>query len=207
METLEELKKYWEESHPLTTGAAGADEKSVETAIRKRIRREKNVVMEYFWSTFVYQIMIYAFASHLVIKHWSNMTIVGWSVSAIVLYLPFTVILMKRFKSISRPVSIGVAGQSILANVQYQYSVLSGFFRFKKGFDWVGIPLSAAIIVIILFNLFADSGVSAHLTGAVLLYAGVLAAFIATTHLQNRKRFIQPLQQLESVLKDLANHA
>jgi hypothetical protein len=205
MESLEELKKYWEENKNKEIQPDPPGIGSVEQLIKARVRRERNIVMEYFWASFVYQIFVYAFASHLIINYRGDGEILLWSLSVVVLYIPFTVIVMRKFKAMCLPAINGSirSGQSIRTTVENQYTRLSEFFRFKKIADWIGIPLSCFILVKIVFKLYVMGGMEEHLVGGILSYAAVLIAFITTTYFENRKRFINPLRRLEGVLKDL----
>jgi hypothetical protein len=204
MESIEDLKKCWDENKSQEMPDPPSEE-SVQQLIKVRVRKEKNIVMEYFWASFVYQIIIYAFASHLIIKYWGDLEIRLWSLSVAVLYIPFTVILMRKFKAMCLPaVSKSISsGQSIRANVKSQFTLLSEFFRFKRAFDWVGIPLSCFVLVMIIFKLFVTGGIGEHLIGGILSYAAVLIPFVTATYFENRKRFINPLRRLEMVLEDM----
>ena len=205
MESIEELKNFWEESKRREPPLSPPDAESVERIIKGRVRREKKLMMEYFWASFVYQIMLYSFAGYLIVKYRGDREIMLGSLSVAMLYVPFTVILMRKFKAICLPAinRSNSSGQSIRANVENKHTLLSEFFRFKKVFDWVGIPLVSLVLVSILFKLYVAGGIAEHLTGGILSFAAVMIVFITATYLENRKHFINPLRQLKSVLTDL----
>ena len=60
------------------------------------------MAMRYFWASFTLQIIVYALLSHVSVKYWSDTEVLGLSILGILLFLPFTIMLINKFKSIAR---------------------------------------------------------------------------------------------------------
>ena len=60
------------------------------------------MAMRYCWASFTLQIIVYALLSHVIVKYWSDTEVLGLSILGILLFLPFTIMLMNKFKSIAR---------------------------------------------------------------------------------------------------------
>lgn len=126
------------------------------------------------------------------------------SLAGIILYIPFTIILMRKFKAMYNP-SVNNA-ENIYENVRNQYSLLSKFFRLKKMYDWLAIPVSCFIITVIIFELYTSGGIKEHLIGSMVLFLICITIFTIATRFENKKRFKQPLNQLDIILKDMGNN-
>ena len=86
-----------------------------------------------------------------------------------------------------------------------EYARLADFFRFKKRMDWIGVPVSCAIIVLVTFTLFVEGGVKANPVADLTIFALWVGMSLIAIRAENRKRFIAPLRHLEQVLEDLKN--
>ena len=71
METLDEAKNLWQNTNQQTNQPL-LNKVEVENIIKLRIKKEKKNAAEYFWLSFAYQLLIYAFACHLIIKYWGD---------------------------------------------------------------------------------------------------------------------------------------
>ena len=89
--------------------------------------------------------------------------------------------------------------------VEGEYARLADFFRFKKRMDWIGVPVSCAIIVLATFTLFVEGGVKANPVAGLTIFALWVGMSLIAIHAENRKRFIAPLRHLEQILEDLKN--
>ena len=203
METLEDLAKCWKvQKHP---SYAPLNTEVVGSVITMRAKREQRAVREYFTVSFFWQLLVYAFMSHFIIRFWGDWQFTGWCMAGIVLYVPFTVIFMKKFKAmgIRDFGKHGLPVQDIYNNLKTRHTLLTEFYHFKSYFDWIGIPLSCFILLVILFKLYADSGVETHVMGASILYAFILGLFVVATWFENKKRFKEPLHKLKLLIQDM----
>jgi len=89
--------------------------------------------------------------------------------------------------------------------VEGEYARLADFFQFKKRMDWIGVPVSCAIIVLVTFTLFVERGVERNPLAVLALFALWVGMSLIAIHAENRKRFISPLRRLEQIREDLKN--
>jgi len=200
METLDEAKNFWQNTNQ-QTGQAPLNKGEVESIIKARIRKEKKDAAEYFWLSFAYQILIYAFGGHLIIKYWGDSRIMLLSVVGVVLYISLTIILMKKFKAM-----FNLPAQQttdIQSSVKNQFTLLSQFFNFKKRFDLLSLPLTSIILTGIIFMLYVPGGVEAHVTGAIITCLGALLIYSVAAWFENKKHFVHPLNRLRFILEDI----
>ena len=113
MSILDECKKQWVEKKNDFTTQEPYDEATLNTIIRSRMKKQNKVVMQYFWASFALQILVYALLCHVIVKHWSNAQIVFTSIAGILLFIPFTTVMMKKFKRLAIAKIQGTSIQSI----------------------------------------------------------------------------------------------
>jgi len=196
METLDKLKGQWE---TISLSRAAYDETSLNAIIKSRVNKQLKTSMQYFWASFALQILVYAMLSHVIVKYFHHSAVLFSAIGGIVLYIPFTIVLMRKFK---RMASVSLKGSSLHDYVSQQKNVLESFFTFKKRYELVLIPLSAAIGVFLTFALYVPGGVFQHLTGTAITYVLTLLSCYWAIHSENKKNFIQPLQQLDMILAE-----
>lgn len=200
METLNEAKNLWQNTNQ-QTNQSPLNKGEVENIIKIRIRKEKKDAVEYFWLSFAYQILIYAFGCHLIIKYWGDSRIMLLSVAGVLLYIPLTIILMRKFKAMfNLPAQQATDMQSSVKN---QYTLLSQFFNFKKRFDLLSLPFTSIILTGIIFMLYVPGGVEAHITGAIITCLGALLIYSVAAWFENKKHFTHPLNRLKFILEDI----
>lgn len=200
METLDEAKNLWQNTNQENQSVLVKTE--VDNIIKTRIKKEKKSAADYFWLSFTYQILIYAFASHLIIKYWGDNRIVLLSAAGVLLYIPLTVILMQKFKALLKQPVQQIT--DIRSNVKHQHALLGQFYSFKKRFDLLSLPLTSVILTGIIFMLYVPGGVEAHVTGAAITSFGMLLIYSIAAWFENKKHFIHPLNRLRFILEDIA---
>jgi hypothetical protein len=119
--------------------------------------------------------------------------------------IPLTVALIRRTKTLfGRPSEApGSPVPDVFRKVEGEYARLADFFQFKKRMDWIGVPVSCAIIVLVTFTLFVKGGVAGNPLGGLVVFAVWVGLSLIAIHAENKKRFISPLRQLELLLDDL----
>ncbi len=204
MSTLDQLKKHWEPSNNVTAAEERSrlDEVSLRKIITARVRMHTRASFHYFWASFALQLLVYSLCSHLLIRHWPKTDICWLSLLGILLHLPFTIVLMNKFKGIAKGKLTGKEPTSIRDYLLAQYQLLNSFFTFKKRYELLLIPLSAAIGVLLVFTLYIPGGAQAFPIGALITYALTLLSCYGAIRTENRKSFVEPLQQLETLLGD-----
>lgn len=204
METFEDIRKCWQQNMAKDANTGLLSKESIEGTIRARVRKQQAIVLQYFWPSFTYQVLIYAFASHLLIKFWGDGQVMLFSLCGAILYIPFTAILLNRFKAMyASATDKSFPVQNIGDHVKKQHALLLQFFRFKKRFEWLAIPLSCLIMVMIVFKLYVPGGIAEYPASGIIFFVMLLTCFATAIYFENRKHFAAPLRKLESILKDI----
>jgi hypothetical protein len=112
---------------------------------------------------------------------------------------------MKKFKSafLINKGGIPFSENDIYFNIKNSYARMSEFFRFKKRFDWVIVPLNCVLIVVINFILFVPGGFMANIIAGIILLIVWFAIFIIAIRIENKKKFSEPLRQMEMILGEM----
>ena len=165
------------------------------------------MAMRYFWASFTLQIIVYALLSHVIVKYWSDTEVLGLSILGILLFLPFTIMLINKFKSIARIKLSNITETFMHQYVLRHYQLLLSFYRFKKRYELLLIPLSSEIGIIVSFKLFVPGGIYEHTTGAAITFIFTLISCALAIHSENNKSFKQPLQQLQDILEEFKSEA
>src|SRR5262245_490610 len=140
--------------------------------ISSRVRRQRSIVAKFVWAAVVYQIILYSFLTHMLITRWGDERVLLLFLIGVTLYIPITVALIRRVRSLYRPNSGTASAEvsDILRQVEGEYARLADFYRFKKRVDWIGVPVSCAIIVVVTFTLFVNGGVEANPRGSLVVF-------------------------------------
>ncbi|HYH14132.1 MAG TPA: hypothetical protein VD794_02865 [Flavisolibacter sp.] len=207
MSTFEDIKKVWANNQPPVPGAQPYNQAALERLAKDRVKKHMAASMHYFWASFTLQIIVYALLSHVIIKYGADPQTLWVGLAGMALYLPFTIILMRKFKrmAVLKPVGTTIEGPAPTSLFQYirtKHDLLQSFYTFKKRYELLLIPLSTAIGVYLTFRLFVPGGVEAHPTGAIITAAITLLCCGLAIFSENKKSFQQPLQQLRELLKE-----
>src|SRR5258705_10796052 len=205
MARSDELENVWKEGMAREAEPAPLTGKDLQTIVASRVRKEFKTVSEFVWAAIVYQIILYSFLAHTFIRHWGDMKIMLLCLAGAACYIPLTVALIRRIRTLFRHPSEapGSPVPDVFRKVEGEYARLADFFRFKKRMDWIGVPVSCAIIVLVTFTLFVKGGVEGNPAGSLLVFAVWVGLSLIAIHAENKKRFISPLRRLELVLNDL----
>lgn len=196
--SLDELKTNWNQQ----AAKNNLDEQTLNKMIKARIRKNFNATFQYFWMAFVYLMIVFASLSHVIVKYWGSTLIVLSAIAGVILFIPFTVILMRKFKAIAS-VSLKASGGSVRDQIQTRYNILESFYQFKKRYDLLQVPVATMICIYLVFELFVPGGIMLNLSGAATAFALSVIACIAAIKHENEKRFDTPLSNLRLILKDL----
>ncbi|HEY6979060.1 MAG TPA: hypothetical protein VH396_22345 [Chitinophagaceae bacterium] len=204
MSTLEELKKIWEQKQDAGTATATYTNASFEKIIKTRVKKHTKNAFQYFWASFTLQIIVYSLLSHVIVKYGQDKPILYFAVAGVLLFIPFTIMLMRKFKKLAtaKPVQEENANASLYDYVLHQQTLLYSFYNFKKWYEFFLTPLSCAIGVSLVFELYVPGGVTEHWPGAVIAFIISLISCIAAIYSENKKSFIQPIHQLQNILDE-----
>ena len=207
MELSNEIENVWKEGKAHEEGLAPLTGKDLQAIISSRVRKELKTVSQFVWAAIAYQIILYSFLTHTFVRHWGDIQNMLLCLAGAALYIPLTVALLRRVKILyCRPSeALGSAVPDVFHKVEGEYARLADFFQFKKRMDWIGVPVSCAIIVLVTFTLFVEGGVKANPVAGLTIFALWVGMSLIAIHAENRKRFIAPLRHLEQVLEDLKN--
>jgi hypothetical protein len=207
MELSNEIENVWKEGKASEEGLAPLTGKDLQAIISSRVRKELKTVSQFVWAAIAYQIILYSILTHTLVRHWGDIQTTLLCLAGAALYIPLTVALLRRAKILYRRPSeaLGSAVPDVFHKVEGEYARLADFFQFKKRMDWIGVPVSCAIIVLVTFTLFVEGGVRANPVADLTIFALWIGMSLIAIHAENRKRFIAPLRHLEQVLEDLKN--
>ena len=200
-----EIENVWKEGKAREADPAPLTGKDLQSIISSRVRKELKTVSEFVWAAIVYQIILYSFLTGTLIRHWGVTQTMLLCLAGGALYIPLTVALIRRIKTLYRRPSEAPASPvpDVFRKVEGEYALLADFFRFKKRMDWVGVPISCAIIVLVTFTLFVEGGIEGNPLGSLAVFAVWVGLSLIALHVENKKLFIGPLRHLEMILNDL----
>lgn len=203
MSTIEDYKKLWEQSNGGPSAAAAFDHATMRNIVKSRTRKHINVAMKYFWASFTLQILVYSLLAHVIIRYGSETQTLVPGVAGIVLFIPFTIMLMRKFKAMAvTRLEDGSPATSIRRFVERQHALLQGFYRFKKRYEILLIPLSTAIGTFLIFKLYVPGGVMAYWTTALFIFVIAIVSCAAAISSENKKRFKRPLDELQKIMEE-----
>lgn len=199
---LEEMRRKWQEEKAGVSPPPVYDAESFATVVKTRSKNSKNIAMRYFWGSFTFHLIVYAFLAHVMIRFGDDTAILMAGGIGFAIMIPFTAVMMKRFKKLALMRLRGSHTTSIQTYVEKQYGTLAGFFSLKKRYEWFLIPLQCIIGVFITFRILLPGGVAAHPIGAFIIFAISLWSCVAAIRMENRRSFETPLQDLQRILDD-----
>lgn len=203
MSTLEELKAKWEQNEKEPNSTAYS-RPAFEKLINDRIKKETRKSFQYFWAAFTFQVIVYALLGHVIAKYWHQTEVVYFALAGIILYIPFTVVLLRKFKRLAagKLSVIKDGAASLREDISRQRSVLGSFYHFKKWYEFFLVPLSSALGVFLVFELYVPGGLTQNFRGAAITFILTLLSCAYAIYLENKKSFIEPLHQLQNVLNE-----
>ena len=201
----DEIENVWKKGKALEADLAPVTGKDLQANISSRVKKELKIVSQFVWAAIAYQIILYSFLMHTLVRHWGDSHIMLLCVAGAAFYVPLTVALIRRVRTLfCRPSEVhGSPVPDVLHKVEGEYARLADFFRFKKRMDWIGVPVSCAIIVLVTFTLFVEGGIERNPLASLAVFAVWVGLSLIAIHAENKKRFISPLRRLELVLNDL----
>lgn len=207
MAASNEINTLWKESKAREGGSVPLTGKDLQAFISARVRKELKAVGQFVWAAIVYQIILYSFLTHTLVRHWGDTRVMLLCLAGAACYIPLTVVLLHRVNALyRRPTEApGSPVPDVFHKVEGDYTRLADFFQFKKRMDWIGVPVSCAIIVLVTFTLFVKGGVERNPMAGITVFSLWVGISLIAIHAENKKRFITPLRHLEHVLNDLRN--
>jgi len=203
MSTFKDFKCLWEKNNGNAEGHVPFDQAGLARIVRARAKKHLNVVMRYFWASFGLQILAYALLTHVIIKYGSDIQTLVAGLAGVILFIPFTIVLMRKFKAMAfTRMREGNSAVSLHNYVERQYRLLDSFYRFKKKYELLLVPLATAIGTFLTFKLYVPGGVFAYQTGALVIFGVAIISCIAAIKSENKKSFEQPLSDLRKIREE-----
>ncbi len=205
MKTTNDVKQFWSENNNVDDSHSALSDVDLKLIIKTKMKKEKKTIAEYFWAAFTYQVFIYSYMCHLLIKYWGNTEIAFLALGLILIYLPYTLMLYKKIKAIFLPATNAKNSpiKDVQSNINGKYHLLFVFFRFKKWFDRIVNPLACFILTAIVFQLYVSGGMEENIIAAIITFLTALSLFIIATYYENKKRFTIPLRHFKAILEDI----
>jgi hypothetical protein len=202
MTTLDDIKKNWENAPWTISDSETYNQVSMDKIIKARVKKHSLSSFRYFWAALTLQIIVYSLLCHVIVKYWANPEIFYLSIVGIFIYVPFTVVMMKKFKALALVKAEDDIPVSLYEYVYRYHSLIIGFYRFKKLYELALIPVSSIIGVVIVFTLYMPGGVFDHPAGALITLAITLLSCALAIRSENIKDFKIPLTRLEDLLRE-----
>jgi glucose-6-phosphate-specific signal transduction histidine kinase len=203
MATMEEFKSLWEENKDDCGRNPVLDHDALQKIVKTRAKKNLNVVMKYFWASFTLQLIVYALLCHVMVKYGSDKQTLLIGLAGIILFIPFTFMLMRKFKAMAQTrVEEGHSGESIHRYVTRQHTLLESFYRFKKKYELMLVPLSTAIGTFLTFELYVPGGVLAYQMGAFIIFCAAVISCVVAIISENKRSFEKPLNDLQKIIDD-----
>jgi len=201
MDNSLDLKQLWQAGPAFEPHPAPLTEPGLQAIRAARARKELVTVAEFVWATLVYQIILYSFLAYTLVHNWGHGAVVLLCAAGAALYIPLTAALLRRARDLFDPPAAPV--QDVWHTVAAEQARLADFFRFKRRLDWVGVPVSCAIIVGVTFALFVPGGLARYPLGGVIVFGLWVGMSVWAIRAENEKRFRAPLRRLAALLEDL----
>jgi hypothetical protein len=202
MDTLDEMKCKWvrkpKEVNPYDTN-------NMSRIIRQRTQKHLRESMKYFWASFTLQLVVYGLYTHVILKNLHDPSIVAYGLAGITIFVPFTYMLMRKFKQMAVLKPAANEATSVRQYIVGQRTILHDFFRFKVRYEWLLIPLSTFFGTWLVFKIYVPGGPVASPNGVWITAAITLLSCYVAIRNENRKGFRTPLAQLDKLLKEFSD--
>jgi hypothetical protein len=205
MKSFEEMQKNWKQGKGAAYNAVPLSEAMLTKLIRSGVKKEQKMVWEYCVASGFWQWLVYASLTHFIVRFWGDWQFVIACPAVIILYIPFTVMFIKKFKHmrILKFEKSYLQSQDIHYSLKTQYEMLKDFFVFKKRFDWVNIPFCCFLIAMILYKYGLIPSIQENIIAWLIVFVIYIILFVTATYVENKKRFKIPLEKMKSVISEM----
>src|SRR6516165_2250327 len=125
---LSNEENLWKEGKAREEGLAPLTGNDLQVIISSRVRKELKTVSQFVWAAIAYQIILYSFLTHTLVRHWGDIQTVLLCLAGAALYIPLTVALLRRANSYCRPSEApGSAVPDVFHKVEGDYARLADF--------------------------------------------------------------------------------
>jgi hypothetical protein len=191
--SIDDMKTMWNQK---ASEKASYDEATMEKIVKSRVRKHTGKAFQYFWASFTLQLMVYAMLSHVIVKYWYDPLITLPALAGIALYVPFTIVMMKKFKAES-------SQNAMRLYIERRRELLESFYRFKRRYEMILIPAATFIGTFLVFELYVPGSIWAYPKGAMITFFISLASCVIAIQRENKRNFEEPLVRLKMILDEL----
>jgi hypothetical protein len=202
MKNLDELKDRW---NCMPAVHSNYDALTMKKVLNGRAGKQTKIALQYFWASLALQILVYSLLSHVVVKYWYDIAAVIPALVGILIYIPFTLTVLKKFRQLAFMKIQSNSAASIREYLSNQRIGLESILAFKNRYELFLIPLSCAIGVLLIFKLYVPEGALGNPTGAIITLAISLASCAFAIWRENKKHFYDPIRELTKVLEDYSD--
>lgn len=201
MDLYDDLKKTWKEQYTVTPPIQ-YDPFTFERMVKTRVKKHTHKAMEYFWSAFTLQLLLYGLLGHVLIRYWFEEEVLVASLIGILLQIPFTFMLMKKFKAIAITRPVDNSASSLYRYVKKRHDLLRDFYLFKRNFERFLVPLSTILGCYLVFELYLPGEIWNYWNTIWVLVAFTIISCAVVIMQENRKNFEEPLRQYKMILEE-----
>lgn len=198
----DELKNIWKKQEGVLPKQV-YDPSAFRQLIKSRMKVHTDKVMKYFWSSFTLEMIVFALLCHVMIRFWYDSPLFIVSLIGIVLHIPFTYILMKKFKAMAVARPGDGSAPSLHRWVKERHDLLDGFYRFKRSYERFLIPISTLIGCYVVFQLFVPGGGLSYWNVFWILAVVTVISCAVVLRRENKEHFEEPLHQYRMLLAEL----
>lgn len=201
MDLFDDLKKTWKKQETAMS-LVQYDRLTFERMVKTRVKKHTNQAMQYFWSAFTLQLLLYGLLCHVIIRYWFEGELFLASLIGILLQIPFTFMLMKKFKAIAITRPVDNSASSLYRYVKKRHDLLRDFYLFKRNYERFLVPLSTILGCYLVFELYLPGEIWNYWNAIWVLIAFTVISCAVIIMQENRKNFEEPLKQYKMILEE-----
>ena len=204
MDTLDDLRGDWKRGRDLGAPILPLKSSDLKEWIKDRMKKEQRLVFRYAVKTFIWSVMVFSFLSYLIIRFWGDWNLFAVSLAALAIYIPFTAIFMNHFKRFFAAECGAQQAVDLQQGLQVKFRSLKRFYQVKRAFDWLMVPLSCAVIALVVNKYAFDAPFTEKLGFNISTFVLYSVAFTYVTVKDNTTYFKVPIKKIEAVMKEIA---
>ena len=198
----DELKNIWKKQEGILPRQV-YDPSAFQKLIKSRMKVHTDKVMKYFWSSFTLEMIVFALLCHVMIRYWYESPLFVVSLMGIVLHIPFTYMLMKKFKAMAITGPGDGSATSLYQWIRRRHDLLNSFYRFKRSYERFLIPLSTLIGCYLVFALFVPGEELSYWNVFWVIVVITIISCAVALRRENKEHFEEPLHQYRLLLAEL----
>src|SRR5690606_34616028 len=178
------------------------DPGSFSRLVKSRVKKETDKAMQYFWSSFTLEIIVFALLCHVMLRYWNEGQLFIISILGILLHLPFTYMLMSKFKKMAVTKPLDNSSSSLYRYVRTRYELLDSFYRFKRGYERFLIPISTLVGCYLVFEMYMPGEWGIYWNAFWIIIVITIISCAVVLRRENQQNFEEPLNQYKAILDE-----